>query len=610
MIVTEDIFPRVMEILSQTPRWTWDLETNGLRPYGGNHLIGCAVEADGATFYFPFRHLPGGNLNDRARQQFLTELPKHQLLGFNSIRFDGPMVGVEGVTDLVDSDRVQHEDVIVKALLANENEPSFSLESLSAKYLPDSGRKRGEKAKLLEALQRVGPPRDRSPKILMGFLERLPPQEVAPYAEGDVLDTKELDILYNANLKAWNLTSLTWVMFSYARLLAKIERRGLRVDRAECQRRATRCLDDQGKLGTRLRRDLGINPSSPVQVARLLGIDNAQAETVRASGHPAAGDLIEFRRLGKMAETYYQAMLDGSDSAGIIHPQMNLSRDPRDLGGTRSCRLSCSGPNFQNLPVRSNDWYMRGRECVTARPGRVLLKADYQRAEMWMGGFYSGDQALVDAYKSDRDLYTELAERIPCSRQDSKIAWLAIQYGAGAAKLAKMFKWPHRTPKEMEFEWGPVEEWTNTAWRIYMAQPAARLKQEFFDLCPGIKEMMNSDSEAADDQGYIRLWTGRVIHCDHQFTHPFSMWNRRIQGGVAEMIRIAMLRLEAAEAEGVDMLLQVHDEIVGETDEGNERRAAVVLREIMCDFPGFEPFIPRVDISTGNNYGQMTKLEV
>jgi DNA polymerase I-like protein with 3'-5' exonuclease and polymerase domains len=619
VLVTTHNIERVMARVSRTKDLTWDLETTGLFPHLGDRLFGLALEADGEAFYFGWRHKNGTNLPLNTMEPVLDELTngQHELLGFNSSRFDSPMVAAEGerfYRRLLHDDRLIHRDVMVAAMMANENEPSFSLDALGQKYLGAAAGKRAAQDKMLEPL-RLAYPRLKAKRQLYAHLSELTPEQVAEYACDDVLDTRALWNVYVPNLEEWELLPLTHEMFRYSRLLAKIQWRGLLIDRDEAARRVERCIAEQLALGEHIRRQLGMpdfNPNSPAQVCRLLGTPDAEADTVRRSGHPLAEQLITYKQLGKMASTYYEPMRDKLDAAGCVHPQMNMTRDPNDRGGTRSCRLSCSNPNFQNLPKRSPKWYMLVRELVKARPGRVIMANDYERAEMWMGGHYSGDQSLFDAYHANRDLYTELAQTTETDRQGAKIDWLAIQYGVGPWKLAKMHGWPFRSIEELSKEFGrepsdPRAPWGDAEWRSYKGQKSVQVRDTFFEMCPGIKHMMTTLRERAETVGSLRLWTGRVIHFDGFYTRSFAAWNRLIQGGVGEMMRVAMQRLEPVlDHYGADMLLQVHDEIVTETPEEHVAAVRRETRRIMCDFD-FR-LRPRVDQSIGRSYGKVEKL--
>jgi len=256
---------------------------------------------------------------------------------------------------------------------------------------------------------------------------------------------------------------------------------------------------------------------------------------------------------------------------------------------------------------------MRVRDVVIARPGKTLIKLDYERAEMWLGAHYSGDQALYEAYHEGRNLYRELAVNVGLDPEKdytkAKITWLAIQYGAGGKKLAEMHGWPHTSIEELELLFDvPVGQWSNPEWLVYMAQQGPKAKKGFFELCPGIKQKMRDLEEEARERGSIRLWTGRAIHFDGKYTYPFSAWNRLIQGGVAEMIRIAMQRLEKPlEQYGAEILLQVHDELVLEAPDKEVDEVSRLARGVMTEFDFW--LRPRVEISVGKRYGQTTKWE-
>jgi DNA polymerase I-like protein with 3'-5' exonuclease and polymerase domains len=615
VIVSTTNIEKAMSRIGGSVDLTVDLETTGLRAYQGDRLFGIAVEAEGEAMYFPFRHRTGRNLESRHLPSVLKAItrPGVTLLGHNFIRFDVPMIAQEGdlyYRRLLHDDRVRKEDTIIDALLANENEPSFSLDALGSKYLGGAAAKHQQKAKLLEALARLHP-RLKAAKQLMGHMADLPPEIVAPYACGDVLDTRALREKYRPNLALWKLDGIATEMYSYARLLAKIERTGLLIDKAECAARIVRCEKERELILRQIRSKAGaaFNPQSPQQVMRLCGTPDAEAKTLERSGHPLAAKITQYKRLGKAAATYYQNMIDRCDDEDVIHPQMNLTRDPRDQGGTRSGRLSCSNPNFQNLPKRSDDWQMRVREVVLARPGHKILSNDYERAEMWLGGHYSGDESLAQAYHAGRDLYVELSAKTDTDRQGAKIDWLAIQYGARGRKLSEMHNWPFKSVATLERQFGKdMSEWQDKEWRVYKGQRGCRVVDEFFDLCPGIKEQMKELEQKAQETGCIRLWTGRVVHFDGYQTPPFVAWNRLIQGGVGEMMRVAMQRLEEPlEDIGAHMLLQVHDEIVVEAPDSKVREAAKRTREVMTDFK-FN-LRPRVDTSVGVSYGKVSKLK-
>lgn len=136
----------------------------------------------------------------------------------------------------------------------------------------------------------------------------------------------------------------------------------------------------------------------------------------------------------------------------------------------------------------------------------------------------------------------------------------------------------------------------------YNAQQGPIVRNTFFKMCPGIKQMMNDLTRQVEDTRCLRLWTGRVRHFDGVKSKAFSAWNGVIQGAVGEMVRIAMQRLEQPlDDMGSRMLLQVHDEVLVEAPEEQARRAVQLTSSIMTNFNQF-PLRPRVEPGVGLNY--------
>jgi DNA polymerase-1 len=240
---------------------------------------------------------------------------------------------------------------------------------------------------------------------------------------------------------------------------------------------------------------------------------------------------------------------------------------------------------------------------VIPRPGAKLAKCDYARAEMWMGASYSGDEALIEAYYAHRDIYTEMAKELGIERQEAKILFLMLQYGAGAWKVAQFFGWPFQTVTMLEAEFGiEASQWHDREWRTYKSQRAVQVRDGFFELYPAIKAAMGIYATHFEREGILRLWTDRVIHFDRSETPAYAAWNRVIQGAVGEMVRIAMLRLEPMLAQyGAYMILQVHDELLIEYPEKYEKPVLKITKNVMEDFD-FK-LRPRVDISvSARNY--------
>jgi DNA polymerase-1 len=578
MLVIERTFADEVERVARADSATVDIESTGLAPWAGDRAVGVAVEVDGRAAYFPQRHEAGGNLPEGSLEKLLGALRGKRLRGWN-LRFDLTTLSYERGGDWCLSPDVQADDGIIDALLVNENEPSFSLFSIAERYL---GRGAAGSKLEMDRLLAERFPKVRSERQRKGNLWRLHASEVAGYACGDVLLPRALRERYAPCLEEWGLTQLGREMNAYNLLLARMQKAGIAIDVDRCRdlsesteaRKAALLADLQGIAGPKF------NPQSWQQVVKLTGAPDARESTLEGWDHPVARGVIDYKKLGKAKSAYYDAILRLVDDRGLLHPQLNLTRDPSDAYGAKTGRLSCSHPNFQALPHPDADpnAIYKVRDLVVPRPGYRLAKLDYERAEMWMGASYCHAKALIAAYLQGRDIYAEMAARLRISRHAAKIGFLMIQYGAGPWKIAQSLRC-----SETE---------------------AYDLREGFFKMYPEVRRAMRAYSDAWEGSGVLRLWTGRACH--YPGDRPYAGWNRVIQGAVAEMIRVAMQRLEAPLA-SLDsrMLLQVHDELLVEYPAGAEHEVVALCVREMTNFDQFL-LRPRVEPKvSGTNYAEM-----
>jgi len=590
-----------------------DLETNGLVPWKGDHMIGTAVEPGdgGEPVYFPFRHGGGGNLpfGPEALLGALAPRPGRLYRGWQA-RFDMTMLSYEPNGDRFLAPDVMVHDGIIDALVMNENEAHFSLGAIADKYL---GQGAGGTKDAMEKLLAERFPDIKSAKDRKGNLWRLGAEETEIYACGDVTLPRRLAAVYEPAVEKWGLTETVEEMNAYSLLLARVQKRGILIDHARCKALSDSTAERKAGLLDAIRQEVGdekFNPNSPLQVPKLLGTTDAREATLKQVDGPQRGlaqHIIDFKKLGKAKSAYYDAILNLMDSDNVLHPQLNLTRDPSDAGGTRTSRLSCSMPNFQALPHVNEDpnAIYQVRDLVLPRPGFKIAKMDYERAEMWMGASYCKEPALIRAYLEKRDIYQEMADALSITRHHAKILFLMLQYGAGAWKVAQFFGWPFKTVKQMERVYGPTSGWGFKEWDEYTSQKSYVVRAGFFDLYPCIKEAMQAYSASFEEHGYLRLWTDRVIHFDPSTTPAYAAWNRLIQGAVGEMVRLAMQRLEPMLAQyDAHMLLQVHDELLIEYPEGKEAPVLKLCKYVMEDFDF--ALKPRVEIKTSAiNYARV-----
>jgi DNA polymerase-1 len=620
-LVTPDTLESALAAVTAAREIVLDVETDGLEPFlAGHRLIGVAIEADGDHFYyFPFRHRAGTerNLPESVLARVLEAAlqPGRPILDFNT-RFDSLLMALEGERWyhlLLEPDGVPLEDTALHALLHNECEPNASLDALGQRYLGDAAVKRARKAELLAALRvaamrklhpdetlsatelRAVHPQVKDSK-LMSHLAELPPEQVAPYATGDVADTRALRVYYRPLLAAAGHDTLARELGDFSRLLARIEHRGILVDRQLCLERIA-ALQAEGAAqlaALQAKTTKTFNPRSAPQVAALFGLTGSTARGVLATlNDPRAKMITDCRR---MRTAVYDGLLKALDADDILHPRFHLAAGVDGDGGTRTGRLSSSKPNLQNLPKRDiTNPLLAARQAIIARPGFVLLKFDYEKAEPWLAAHYAHAKALYDVYHGGRDLYVELAKRVGGDYQAAKSAWLSIPYGSGVPGLMRRYGW---------------------SW-----EKADQVRAGFFAEYPEIERAMRKAAAEVMQTDGITLWTGRRLHFNadmkraiaqqkgRPYEHDVSYmaWNSLIQGGVGEMVRVAMQRLERPlAAVGAFMILQCHDEIVVECPVDAEETVVALTCEQMTAFDFW--LRPRVECERGENYWDMTKI--
>jgi DNA polymerase I-like protein with 3'-5' exonuclease and polymerase domains len=604
-----------------------DVEADGLEPFlAGHRPIGLAILADGEPFYFPFRHRAGveTNLPESVLERLLEAALQRgrPILGHN-VRFDVLLMALEGerwYRLLLEPDGAPLEDTGLHAQLHNECEPNASLDALGQRYLGDAAVKRARKAELLAALRALYPilpvpemrklhPRaalsttelralhpQMKDKDLMGHLAELTPAQVAPYATGDVADTRALRDYYRPLLAAAKHDTLARELGDFSRLLARIEHRGILVDRQLCLERVAALQAERAAQLAALRvvTTPTFNPNSPSQVAELFGLMGSTAKGVLANfDDPRAQMIIDYR--GTRTEKYYE-LLEFLDADNVLHPRFHLARGVDNTGGTRTGRLSSSKPNLQNLPKRDiTNPLLAARQVIIARPGFVLLKFDYEKAEPWMAAHYSHAKALYDVYHGGLNLYEELAKRVGGDYQAAKSAWLSIPYGSSVDGLMRRYGW---------------------SW-----EKAEQVHAGFFEEYPEIAREMQKAAAEVRQTGGVTLWTGRRLHFNadmkraiaqrkgRPYEHDVSYmaWNSLIQGGVGEMVRIAMQRLERPlAAYGAFLILQVHDELVVECPVDAVDAVVALTCEQMTAFDFW--LRPRVECERGANYWDMQRV--
>ena len=570
LVSTEDEYGVLLDKLRAGPPLTvYDLETTGLDPFKQDRLIGVALlipdttgDTAGESFYAPFRHRAGANLPvpDLYRLAPFLADPGRALVGFN-LKFDVHFTEAERM--------VVHNgliDVMLAAHLANENEMSFALKRLGAKYV-DPAAARAE-ADLLRVLKDRG--------LGKGDMQYLTPGEVAPYAEQDVRLTWQLARFYHQELDRQGLLPLWPGAGEYLRAIIAMERRGVLVDPAGCARNLAHANGRRAEIYGEMRALVGhdFNPDSVPQLRKILGQQATDKKALAACKHPIAPLLVKSRSWGKAAGTFYGAFLELMDGDCRVHPNLSLI-------GTISSRLSCSQPNLQALPKTSDTHKIR--DLIVAPPGYVLMSWDWSQVELRVLAHYSKDPFLLDAFKHGKDIHAETAAVVGLPRDLAKRINFGVIYGVGADTLSEELDVPRARAKE------------------YLDRYNQRI--------PGVRKLYNTAQHIAKRDREIPMWTGRLRHYREEDETHKAMSNL-IQGGVAEMMRVALTRLHALlEGTTARQVLQVHDEVLFEIPAGREAEWAAVIKRAMEDFDFDVPIVAEGKMGYAWGQGQMKSID-
>jgi len=296
--------------------------------------------------------------------------------------------------------------------------------------------------------------------------------------------------------------------------------------------------------------------------------DASVLEELAGMGHDLPTQLLEYRQLEKLRNTYVDAIPRLVNPAtGRIHTSFNQT-----VAATG--RLSSSDPNLQNIPIRTE----LGREIrkgFIAQEGHLFFGADYSQVELRILAHFSGDDAFVDAFRRGIDVHRQTAsvifgvelEQVTSEmRARAKTINFATLYGQGDFSLAKQLGISREEAKEFI--------------------------QEYFDRFAGVRTFLDEQVALAKDRGYVETLSGRRRYVPEirdrnwnvrQFGERIAQ-NTPIQGTAADLIKEAMIRVQNALEKRFPeswLLLQVHDELLLEVPEEDVGQVGAMVVEEM-----------------------------
>ena len=565
-----------------------DTETTGLNIFGNasrkkDEIIGVAIHDGIDAYYLPFRHANGANLPIELLDSggFLNKYlsnPNRTYGGWN-YNFDLHMMANEHINIAENI-----EDAMLALHLINENEPDFKLKSVSDRYGIGDGSLQESilEDRVFEECERLGLECSKSPRAehnTKSMMYVLDPSEVEPYACDDVRLTRDLLDLLIPALKQYRLFDIWKQVNYYSTIICRMEHIGMHIDPEIIAVYQKEAVDKFADAQRRLNEAAGfeLNPNSSKRVCEFLGVQSSAAEVMQniidAGGKNAENaKLVQEARGWKSVDSrYYTPYLNAMDENNNLHCSLNLI-------GTYTGRLSCSNPNLQ--AVAKSTEVFKVKDVFTARPGFIMIQADYKQAEMRLVTHYTKDTLMKELIENDADLHSETANRLGIPRQAAKRLNFSVIYGIGAKHLSESLR---------------------------VDLPVARdYLEKYHGLYPGFRKLMYQCEDFAKEYGYIEMWTGRMRHFNVHQADPHKAMSNLIQGGVAEIVRVAISRLYPAISDiGGRMLMQVHDSIIFEVPEEQINVALPTIKTIMEDFD-FDPK-PGVDIEYGYSWGSFKK---
>jgi DNA polymerase-1 len=316
--------------------------------------------------------------------------------------------------------------------------------------------------------------------------------------------------------------------------------------------------------------------------------DASVLQELADSGHTLPTLLMEYRELAKLESTYLDAL------PAMVNPQTGRLHTSFNQTVAATGRLSSSDPNLQNIPIRRE----LGRDIrrgFIPRSGWTLLAADYSQIELRLLAHLSNDPAFVEAFNAGGDIHRQTAAIIfdvkledvtSEMRARAKTINFATIYGQGAHALSRQLKIEHAEAKD------------------FIAK--------YFERFRGIRNYLDSMVEFAKENGYVTTLFGRRRYIPELRERNFNIRafgertaaNSPIQGSAADLIKIAMIRIDDALTKGkfaARMLLQVHDELVFEVPPGEMSSVQELVKQEMEHAAQLSvPLV--VDMGTGANW--------
>lgn len=389
--------------------------------------------------------------------------------------------------------------------------------------------------------------------------------------------------------------------------LFQMEKRGMKLDDTLLKQMGDELAAEVRELEQQMYSMAGyeFNASSPAQLSEVLftklqlptagikkgktGYSTGQKELDKLRGQHPIIELIErYRELTKLISTYIEALPKLMAADGRIHTTFN-----QDV--TSTGRLSSTNPNLQNIPVRT-ELGRKIRQAFVPSDGKVFVGADYSQFELRLAAVLAGDEKLIEDFNSDVDIHAKTA---------------AETYGISIDEVSKSQR---RAAKVINFGvlYGMSPHGLAAATGMSFTE-AKKFIDHYFEVRKPIRQYLDKILTQAREQGFVETYFGRRRPTPDVKSSNFMVrssaeraaMNMPIQGTEADLMKLAMIRLEDKLSGLADAILQVHDSILVECKPEDVQKVSEIMK---AEMEGVCPELPiklKVDVGTGANWGEV-----
>ncbi len=489
----------------------------------------------------------------------ILENPKIKITGQN-IKFDALVMKNHGVN----VEGIEFDTMLAAHLIKPEGR-SYKMDNLSLEYL---------NYRMVPIEDLIGKGKNQIPMSDVD-LER-----TSFYAAEDADIALQLTELFQEKLDDENLSEFyNTVELPLVQVLVDMEYDGVFVDEKQLLDKSAEFGKKLDGLSADILKQAGteFNINSTQQLANILfdilGLPQIKKRSTAEDvlerlrdEHPLPGLMLQYRKLNKLKNTYLDSIPQH------IHPETKRIHSSFNQTIAATGRLSSSNPNFQNIPIRTEEGREIRKAFSTQDKNSVIFSADYSQVELRVMAHLSADKGLQSAFANGEDIHARTASDIygvpiedvlPEMRRVAKIVNFGIMYGAGPFRMSQELGIP-RTESQIIID-------------------------RYFERFAGIRDYIDSTVNKAENDKFVETMLGRRrpvwnINSDnhmHREAAKRMAINMPIQGTAAEMIKLAMIRIHKrikSEKMKSKLVLQIHDELLFEAskDELDDLQAMVI----------------------------------